>query len=107
MPFMVMMFGTLNDVTPSPMPNVRHCKRTPSTIAKQKSFQGEQNGVFLFLVMLVIGVLPKVQQLSYTNFGFVMILELLCWRHWEKVCNWKARGAFFMAYVGYNIFHPR
>jgi hypothetical protein len=57
--------------------------------------------------MLVIGVLPKVWQLSYTNFGFVMILELLCWRHWEKVCNWKARGAFFMAYVGYNIFHPR
>jgi hypothetical protein len=107
MPFMVMMFGTLNDVTLSPMPNVWHCKRTPSTIAKQKSFQGEQNGVFLLLVMLVIGVLPKVRQLSYISFGFVMISKLLCWRHWEKVCNWKAHGAFFMAYAGNNISHPR
>jgi hypothetical protein len=62
--FVVMMFGTLNDVTPSPMPNVQHCKRTTHVIAKQKSFQGEQNGVFLLLVMLVIGVLPEVQQLS-------------------------------------------
>jgi len=77
----VMMFGTLKDVTPSPMPNVRHCKRTPNIIARQKIFQGEHNGAFLLFVMLVIGMLLKVRQLNYTSFGFVMMSELFYWRH--------------------------
>jgi hypothetical protein len=71
------MFGTLNDVTPSLMPNVQHYKRTPSTIARKKSFQGEHNGAFLLFVMLVIGVLPKVWQSNYTSFGFVMMIEAI------------------------------
>jgi len=57
------MFGTLKDVTLSPMPNGWHCKGTPSTITRQKLFQGEDNGAFLLLVMLVIRVLPNVRGL--------------------------------------------
>jgi len=75
--FVVTMFDTLNDVTPSPMPNVWHPKRTLSTIARQKLFQREHNGAFLFLVMLVIGVLPKMRQLNYTSFGFVMMIKVV------------------------------
>ncbi len=60
---MVMMFGMLKNVTPSPMPNVPYCKRTPNIIARQKIFQGEHNGTFLLLVMLVIRMLQEVQQL--------------------------------------------
>ncbi len=72
---MATMFDILNDVSPSPMPNVRHYKRTPNIIARQKSFQGEQNDSFLLLVMLVIEVYPEVRELNYTSSGFVMMIR--------------------------------
>jgi len=75
--FVVMMFGTLNDVTPSPMPNVQCCKRTQNIIARKKSFQGEENEAFMLLIMLVIGVLREVRQLSYTSSGFVMMIRVV------------------------------
>jgi hypothetical protein len=64
--YVVTMFDTLNNVTPSPMPTVWNHKRSLNIIARKKSFQGEQNGAFLLFVMLVFKVLPEVQQLNYT-----------------------------------------
>ncbi len=75
--FVVTMFGTLNDVTPSLVPNVWYCKRTPSIITRQKSFQREHNKAFFLLVMLVIGVLLEVWQLNYTSSSFVMMIRVV------------------------------
>jgi hypothetical protein len=43
---------------------------------------------FLFLVMLVIGVLVEVRQLSYTSFGFIMMITIILLEAQEEVHNW-------------------
>jgi hypothetical protein len=52
-------------------------KRTRTTIARPKLFQKEYIVAFILLVMLAIRVLLKVQQLNFTNFGFVMTTKIV------------------------------
>jgi len=68
-----MAFGELNVVLQSQAIVAQHCKKTLNNIAKLKSFINKQIVVLLLCVMLVIGLQPKVYQLSYISFGFVMM----------------------------------
>jgi len=70
---MGMAFGELN-VVPRSQTIIAWCyKKTQNTTTKLESFQNKQIMVFLLCVMLVISMQPKVYQLSYISFGFVMM----------------------------------
>jgi hypothetical protein len=62
--FVVMAFGELNATLQSLKLVSQHCKKTLNTTIKPKSFKNKQIMVFLFHVMLVIGLQPKVHQLN-------------------------------------------
>jgi hypothetical protein len=68
-----MTFGELNVVLQNQTVLAQHCKKTLNNITKLKSFLNKQIVVLLLCVMLVIGLQPKVYQLSYISFGFVMM----------------------------------
>jgi hypothetical protein len=65
--------GELNIAPQSQTPFVQRCKKTLNISTKPKWFQNKQIMVFLLHVMLVISLQPKVYQLSYISFGFVMM----------------------------------
>jgi hypothetical protein len=77
--FVVMTFGESNATFQSLKLNFQHCKKTLNIITKPKSFQNKQIMVFLLHVMLVIGLQPKVHQLSQISFGFVMMTLIVVW----------------------------
>jgi hypothetical protein len=54
--FVVMTFGESNTTLQSLKLNYQHCKKTLNITTKPKSFQNKQIVVFLFRVMLVIGL---------------------------------------------------
>jgi hypothetical protein len=74
-----MAFGELNVVPRTQAIIVQHCKNTVNDITKLESFLNKQIMVFLLNVMLVIGLQPKVYQLSYISFGFVMMTLCVVW----------------------------
>jgi len=56
--------------------------------------------------MLVIGVLREVQQLSYTSYGFVMIIRVVVLEASKESMQLTCLLCFLMACVGNNRFHP-
>ncbi len=77
--FMGMAFGELNIIPRNKAVIAQHCKKTLNTTTKPKSFQNKQIMVFMFHVMLVTNLQPKVYQLSYISFGFVMMTLCVVW----------------------------
>jgi hypothetical protein len=68
-----MAFGELNVILPSQIVIAQCCKKTLNNIAKLKLFLNKQIMVLFLCVMLVIGPRPKVYQLNYISFDFVMM----------------------------------
>jgi hypothetical protein len=75
--FVVMRFGESNVTFQILKLNSQHYKKTLNITKKPKSFQNKQIMVFFLLVMLVIGLQPKVHQLSQISCGFVMMTLII------------------------------
>jgi hypothetical protein len=77
--YVVMAFGELNVFPRTQVVIVQRYKNTINNITKLESFLNKQIMVFLLNVMLVIGLQPKVYQLNYISFGFVMMTLCVVW----------------------------
>jgi hypothetical protein len=72
-------FGELNVVPQNQTIIGQHCKKTLNIIRKPKSFQNKQIMLFLLHIILVIDLQPKVYQLNYISYCFVMMILCVLW----------------------------
>jgi hypothetical protein len=75
--FVGMTFGDLNIAFQSQIFVAWCCKKTLNITTKPKSLQ--KIVVFLLCVMLVTSLQPKVYQLNYISFDFVMVTLCVVW----------------------------